>query len=137
MQRVPWASRAITSLIKVGVEIDSGAPSFLYTKLSELKINMLAEATKDATSRAEQIVGNARGRLGKLVEARMGVIQINPKGSVVASCAKPKFLSAAVSIVFQQAAKPQINPAIQFSPYSKRMTLRKPLLLINLPLFRD
>ena len=36
--------------------------------------------TKDATSRAEQIVNNANGRLGKLVEARMGVMQINPKG---------------------------------------------------------
>ena len=45
-----------------------------------LKINMLAEATKDATARAEQIVGNANGRLGKLVEARMGAMQINPKG---------------------------------------------------------
>jgi hypothetical protein len=80
MVKVPWVSRAITSLIKNGVEIDSGAPCYLYTKLSELKINMLAEATKDATARAEQIVENAHGRLGKLVEARMGVMQINPKG---------------------------------------------------------
>jgi hypothetical protein len=80
MQRVPSIARAITSLIKEGVEIDSEAPSYLYTKLSELKINMLAEATKDATARADQIVENARGHLGKLVEARMGVMQINPKG---------------------------------------------------------
>jgi hypothetical protein len=80
MERVPAVSRTVTSLIKDGVEIDSAAPSYLYTKLSELKINMLAEATKDATARAEQIVNNANGRLGKLVEARMGVMQINPKG---------------------------------------------------------
>ena len=80
MKRVSDVSRCVTSLIKDGVEIDSAAPSYLYTKLSELKINMLAEATKDATSRAEQIVTNANGRLGKLVEARMGVMQINPKG---------------------------------------------------------
>ncbi len=80
MKRVPDVSRSVTSLIKDGVEIDSDAPSYLYTKLSELKINMLAEATRDATSRAEQIVTNANGRLGKLVEARMGVMQINPKG---------------------------------------------------------
>jgi uncharacterized protein len=80
MDKVPWVSRAVTSLIKEGVEIDSGTPCYLYTKLSELKINMLAEATKDATARAEQIVENAHGRLGKLVEARMGIMQINPKG---------------------------------------------------------
>lgn len=79
VKRVPEVARSVTELIKDGVEIDSGACSFLYTKLAELKIDMLAEATKDATTRAEQIVNNANGRLGKLVEARMGVIQINPK----------------------------------------------------------
>ena len=79
-QRVPEVSRLVTELIKEGVEIDSGAPCYLYTKLSELKINMLADATRDATARAEQIVSNANGRLGKLVEARMGVMQITPKG---------------------------------------------------------
>jgi hypothetical protein len=83
--RVAEAARSVTSLIKDGVEIDSSSPSYLYTKLSELKIDMLAEATKDATARATQIVSNANGRLGKLVEARMGVMQINPKGSSATS----------------------------------------------------
>ena len=80
MDKVPAVARAVTDLIKEGIEIDSEQPRYLYTKLSELKINMLAEATKDATARAEQIVNNANGRLGKLVEARMGVMQITPKG---------------------------------------------------------
>ena len=85
MTKVPEVARAVTSLIKDAVEIDSESPRYLYTKLSELKINMLAEATKDATSRAEQIVNNANGHLGKLVEARMGVMQINPKGVTATS----------------------------------------------------
>lgn len=80
MERVPAVARSITDLIKDGVEIESGETRYLYSKLSELKIDMLAEATRDATSRASQIVTNANGRLGKLVEARMGVMQINPKG---------------------------------------------------------
>jgi hypothetical protein len=80
MGKVPAVARAVTDLIKDGIEIDSEQPRYLYTKLSELKINMLADATKDATLRAEQIVNNANGRLGKLVEARMGVMQITPKG---------------------------------------------------------
>ena len=46
---------------------------------------MLADATKDATTRATQIVTNANGHLGKLVEAKMGVMQINPKGSSATS----------------------------------------------------
>jgi uncharacterized protein len=86
MEKVLAISRNVTSLIKDGVQIDSDAPRYLYTKLSELKINMLAEATKDATARAEQIVNNANGHLGKLVEARMGVMQINPKGVSATSC---------------------------------------------------
>lgn len=85
MAQLPLLSRSVTSLIKDGVQIDSEAPRYLYTKLSELKISMLAEATKDATARAEQIVINANGRLGKLVEARMGVMQINPKGVTATS----------------------------------------------------
>ena len=85
MKRVPEVARAVTSLIKDGVEIDSGSPSYLYSKLSELKIDMLAEATKDATTRATQIVTNANGTLGKLVEAKMGVIQINPKNTMATS----------------------------------------------------
>jgi hypothetical protein len=80
MDKVPAVSRSVTSLIKNGIEIDSGPPRYIYSKLSELKIDMLAEATKDATLRATQIVTNANGTLGKLVEARMGVMQINPKG---------------------------------------------------------
>ncbi len=79
VQHVPEASRNITRLIRDGVEIESSAPSFYFTRLSELKIDMLAEATKDATRRAEQVVSNANGKLGRLVEARMGVMQINPK----------------------------------------------------------
>jgi uncharacterized protein len=85
MKKVPEVARSITSLIQEGIEIDSGSTQYLYTKLSELKINMLADATKDATTRATQIVTNANGKLGKLVEARMGVMQINPKGSSATS----------------------------------------------------
>jgi hypothetical protein len=78
---VSEASRSVTSLIQEGIEVDSYRPRYLYTKLAELKIDMIAEATKDATTRANQIVSNANGNLGKLVEARLGVMQINPKGS--------------------------------------------------------
>lgn len=80
MERVPVISRNVTRLIKDGVEIESGSPRYLYSKLSELKIDMLGEATRDATLRATQIVNNANGTLGRLVQAKMGVMQINPKG---------------------------------------------------------
>lgn len=58
--------------------LDSAPARYLYTKLADLKVNMLAEATKDATSRAQQIAGNSGASLGPVREARMGVMQINP-----------------------------------------------------------
>ncbi len=108
MKKVPEVARSVTSLIKDDVEIDSGSPSYLYTKLSELKIDMLADATKDATNRANQIVNNANGRLGRLVEAKMGVMQINPKGSSATSSegnndtsSYEKEISAVVTTTFE------------------------------------
>lgn len=76
--KVAEVSRKVTELIQAGVLLDSFAPRYLYTKLADLKITMLAEATKDATARAQQIAGNSGATLGPIREARMGVMQINP-----------------------------------------------------------
>jgi hypothetical protein len=71
----------ITSLLKEGVLVESQPPKYIYTKLADLKIAMLAEATKDATARAQQIAVNSGARLGSIMDARMGVMQINPVNS--------------------------------------------------------
>ena len=72
-------SREITELLEQGIIITSSAPLYHYTKLGEMKIEMLAEASKDARTRAENMVNSAGGAsLGKLRSADMGVININP-----------------------------------------------------------
>ena len=76
--KISEISRKITGLIKEGVILESQPPTYLYTKLADLKISMLAEATKDATARAEQIATNSSAKLGSIRDARMGVMQINP-----------------------------------------------------------
>jgi len=70
--------RDVTGLIQQGVMLESHAPAYYYTKLADLKIAMLGDATRDATTRAQQIAQNSGARLGSLSEARMGVLQINP-----------------------------------------------------------
>jgi hypothetical protein len=75
--RVADTARSITELIGQGVNIESDAPEYLYTKLADLKITMLAEATADATNRAKQIAVNSGSSLGAIVDAKMGVMQIN------------------------------------------------------------
>jgi len=79
--KVEQLSREATQLLDRGVYIQSDAPLYVYTKLAPLKVQMLADASKDARLRAEQIASNTGSHLGKLISARMGVMQVNPKFS--------------------------------------------------------
>lgn len=74
-------ARESTSLIKEGVEFSSNDPDYFYTRLDELKVEMLGAAAKDAHSRAAQLVGASGGKLGKLKWAEQGVFQITPPNS--------------------------------------------------------
>jgi hypothetical protein len=77
VERISDVANRATGLIKDGVLLQSGQPKYLYTKLADLKIEMLAAATEDAKTRAEQIASHSGGRLGELIDAHMGVMQIN------------------------------------------------------------
>jgi hypothetical protein len=76
------ASREITTLLEQGVDVTSNSPNYYYTRLGELKLEMLAEAAKDARNRADNILGSAGNTsVGKLVYADMGIININAANS--------------------------------------------------------
>lgn len=76
VDKVEEISRKVTELINSGIEFYSNPPNYYYTKLAELKIEMIAQATKDAQVRASKIAENAGGQLGNLKKADMGVFQI-------------------------------------------------------------
>ena len=65
-------------LVEQGVLFTSEPPQFLYTKVAEEKIEMLAEATRDARARAEQIAVQGNRSIASLHNAEMGVFQITP-----------------------------------------------------------
>lgn len=69
-------SRQISELINKGIEIESGSPRYYYTKLNDLKIEMLKEASEDAHNRAGVIAEGSKSSLGKLDRSSMGVFQI-------------------------------------------------------------
>jgi hypothetical protein len=84
--QIEKASREITSLLEQGVFVTSNAPSYYYTRLGELKLEMLAEAAKDARNRAENILRSAGNtEIGPLVDSSMGIININPANSTETS----------------------------------------------------
>lgn len=78
VDKITLLSREATDLINQGVEFQSNPPQYFYTKIADLKIEMLSLATKDAMKRAEQIAANTNSRVGALRSARMGVFQITP-----------------------------------------------------------
>jgi len=83
---VERVSREVTQLLESGISVTSAAPQNFYTGLGELKIEMLAEASKDARSRADKVLESAGGgTIARLRSADMGVINVNPPNSTSTS----------------------------------------------------
>jgi hypothetical protein len=81
VDKVENISRQVSELINSGIEFYSNSPEYYYTKLAELKIEMIAAATKDANIRAKKIAENAGSKVGRLKNADMGVFQIVAQNS--------------------------------------------------------
>ena len=81
VEKITRISREVTELIDQGILLESSAPQYLYTKLGDLKIEMLAEAAKDAKARATQIASSTGSTVGSVRSARMGVMQITAADS--------------------------------------------------------
>lgn len=76
VEEVEEISRESMSLVEAGVEFNSQSPYFYYTKLADLKIDLIEKATKDARLRAEKIAKAAGSALGALKSSDLGVFQI-------------------------------------------------------------
>lgn len=81
VDKVTAAFRSTGELLDRGVDLQVAPPQYFYTKLDELKVEMLAEATKNARERAKRIAEDGGGSIGPLRSARMGVFQITPVNS--------------------------------------------------------
>lgn len=85
VDRIAQIARESTELINQGILLESGAPEYSYTRIGDLKVEMLGEAARDAKTRAEQIAASTNNRIGALRSARMGVIQITAADSTEVS----------------------------------------------------
>lgn len=81
VNKVDKLSREATELINDGIEINSPTPEFLYTKIGDLKVEMIGLAAQDAKQRAEQIAKSTDNNIGEVRSSKMGVIQINARNS--------------------------------------------------------
>lgn len=78
IDKIDQVSRESTELINQGIVFESWAPQYFYTKLDELKIEMLTKATENAKTRAESMIKASGNKLGLMRSAKMGVFQITP-----------------------------------------------------------
>lgn len=81
VEKIELISREITELLNKGVRFYSESPRYYYTKLTDLKIEMISKATEDARLRAVKISEYSGCKLGQLESAKMGVFQITGQNS--------------------------------------------------------
>jgi hypothetical protein len=81
ISKVEKVSREVTELLQSGIEFNSKQPLYYYSKLNDIKIDLLANASADAKLRAETIAKNSGVSIGNLKKATMGVFQITGKNS--------------------------------------------------------
>ena len=86
--RVLAASQLVSELAAVGVAISSGngeygpgggGPTFVFSKLNDLKPKMIADATARAREAAAQFARDSHSELGDIRQANQGVFEILPR----------------------------------------------------------
>jgi hypothetical protein len=80
-EKVEKASQAVGELVDAGVVLSSrdmlrGGATYLFTKLNDLKPEMIAEATAEARRAAEQFAKDSGSRIGNIRRANQGVFVI-------------------------------------------------------------
>lgn len=96
-----------SQLVDKNIEVSSNRVDYYVSNLDELKIKMLAEATKDAKARAQSMVQSTGGHIGVMNSAKMGVFQVVEKNSTDVSdygiyntSARDKKINAVVNATF-------------------------------------
>lgn len=95
------------SLLDKGLNINTNTPEYNYSKLADLKVKLLGEATKDAKARAATMLKATHNKVGKIKSVKMGVIQITPPTSndvsdwgVNDTSTKDKKVTAVANVIF-------------------------------------
>jgi len=81
VNKIKEVSAEIQSLLEKGVDINILSTQYFYSKLGDLKVELLKDATTDAKDRAVAMLKATHNRPGKIEALQMGVFQITPVDS--------------------------------------------------------
>jgi hypothetical protein len=70
----------MNQLIARGLDLNNNAPTYYFTKLNQIKPQMLQEATRNARIAANEFAANAGVKVGRIREARQGGFIIRDVG---------------------------------------------------------
>jgi hypothetical protein len=70
-----------SALTDLGVQIQTVSVDFFYTKLSDLRVELLSQASKNAKERAAAIAKSTGDSIGSVKDASQGVFQVTQKNS--------------------------------------------------------
>jgi len=80
VDRVSELNRQTGELVKRGVVLtDTGGPTYLFTRLNDVKPDMLAEATRNARAAAEQFAVDSGSEIAEIRRASQGLFEILPR----------------------------------------------------------
>lgn len=78
---VEKVSTDISSLLASGIQFTSGAPEYYYTKIDDLKLELIEQATENAKQRVDIMASKADAKVGKLTNSNLGVFQITAQNT--------------------------------------------------------
>lgn len=85
VQEIAGVAESSSTLLTQGIPLAAGRPQYVYTKLPTLRLQLLAEATKDAQNRARVIAEATGADLGGLRGVDVGVFQVTSPNSTEVS----------------------------------------------------
>jgi hypothetical protein len=80
VDKIKSARTNVSKLLAQGINIENNLPSYRFTKLNEIKPEMLREATKNARIAANEFASNAGVKVGGIRSARQGSFYVRDAG---------------------------------------------------------
>ncbi len=81
VEKIKNLSNEIQTVNSQGVDINSMQPEYYYSKIADLKVELLSQATKDAKERANAMLKATNNHVGSIKSVKMGIFQITQKNS--------------------------------------------------------
>ncbi|NQT90230.1 MAG: SIMPL domain-containing protein [Candidatus Omnitrophica bacterium] len=85
VHKITKVASGLIDILGEGVKITIQRPEYIYTKLDDLKVEMIGRASTNARERVKAVTQKGKVRLGPIAAVRVGIFQITPAYSTAIS----------------------------------------------------